>query len=282
MTTGDSREPDVQYDFGSNWRRYLEGSLSEERVALAKQSLVDFLGTPDLSGRGFIDIGCGSGLFSYAAFLLGAREIVSVDVNPNSIACCTTLREGSGSPEHWRILQGSVLDGDFVASLGTFDIVYSWGVLHHTGAMWPAISNAASRVAPGGVFYLAIYNTAHGHGFHSAGRPGSSRFWEWEKKLYVKLPTIAQRAVDGVAAEGMAFGYLLRGKNPVTEIRNYKTRGMSWMVDIREWLGGYPYEHATVEEICAYNDEHFGFTLENVNGTDSLINNEFLFRKAAV
>ena len=136
-------------------------------------------------------------------------------------------------------------------------------------------------MAPGGVFYLAIYNTAHGNGFHSDGRPGSSAFWEWEKKLYVKLPTIGQRAVDGAAAAGMAFGYLLRGKNPTTEIRNYKTRGMSWMVDIRDWLGGYPYEHATVEEICAYNDEHFGFALENVNGTDSLINNEFLFRKPA-
>jgi len=274
-------EPDIQYDFGSNWRRYLDGSLSEERVELAKQSLVDFLGTPDLRGRSFVDIGCGSGLFSFAAFLLGAREIVSVDVNPNSIECCATLRKRSGSPEHWRTVLGSALDRDFIASLGTFDVVYSWGVLHHTGSMWNAISNAATAVAPGGVFYLAIYNTVEGNGFHSDGRPGSSRFWEWEKELYVKLPTFAQRILDAGAAAGMIAGYLLRGKNPAREIRDHKTRGMSWMVDIRDWLGGYPYEHATVDEICAFNDEHFGFTLENVNGTDSLINNEFLFRRAA-
>jgi SAM-dependent methyltransferase len=268
------------YAFGKNWRSFIEGHLTDERIVEARDSLTAFTRLDNFEGKSFLDIGCGSGLFSYSARLLGAEPVVSFDVDADSVGCCRELRRREGDPEEWRVLEGSVLDDDFMDSLGQFDMVYSWGVLHHTGGMWRAIENAAKRVAPGGLLYIAIYNKADGIGLYSDGRAGSSSFWEKEKRLYNALPELGKRVIDAGAASAMVLAYLLAGRNPVAEIKSHKTlRGMSWMVDIRDWLGGWPYEYASVEEIFTFVHERFGFTLENVISTNTLRNNEFLFRR---
>ena len=270
------------YDFGSNWRSFIDHHLTDESRQEALQSLPAFLQRDSLEGLTFVDVGCGSGLFSWAARELGATRIVSFDVNPNSVACCKQLRADEGDPENWTVLEASILDREAMRALGEFDVVYSWGVLHHTGRMWNAIENAATLVKPGGVMWIAIYNRADGIGLYSDGRVGSSRFWEREKIFYNKLPKLGQRAMDYAAAGGMIGAYLLSGRNPVREIREHnRTRGMSWLVDIRDWLGGWPYEYASVEEIFSLVQKRLGYTLENVISTNSLRNNEYLFRRPA-
>ena len=143
-----------RFEFGANWARFLT-TLNDERIAEAERSLVRWLGRERLDGLTFLDAGSGSGLFSLAARRLGAT-VTSFDYDPQSVACTSTLRERyfAGDPD-WTVQRGSVLDPAFLAGLGTFDIVYSWGVLHHTGAMWDAIANTAQRVAPGGQYYDA-------------------------------------------------------------------------------------------------------------------------------
>ena len=85
---------------------------------------------------------------------LGAT-VTSFDYDPQSVACTRELRRRYFPDDAaWTVTEGSVLDRAFVDGLGTFDIVYSWGVLHHTGAMWDAIGLAAERVAPGGQFFI--------------------------------------------------------------------------------------------------------------------------------
>jgi len=268
------------YDFGSNWRSFIDHHLTDESRQEALQSLPAFLQRDSLEGLTFVDVGCGSGLFSCAALKLGAKRIVSFDVNPSSVACCKQLRADEGEPEHWTVLEASILDKEAVRALGEFDVVYSWGVLHHTGRMWEAIENAASLVKPGGLMWIAIYNRADGIGLYSDGRVGSSRFWEREKIFYNRLPKLGQLAMDYTAASGMVAAYLLSGRNPVQEIRQHnQNRGMSWLVDIRDWLGGWPYEYASVEEIFSFVQKRLGYTLENVISTNSLRNNEYLFRR---
>jgi len=270
------------YDFGSNWRSFIDHHLTDESRQEALQSLPAFLQRDSLEGLTFVDVGCGSGLFSWAARELGATRIVSFDVNPNSVACCKQLRADEGDPENWTVLEASILDREAMRALGEFDVVYSWGVLHHTGRMWNAIENAATLVKPGGVMWIAIYNRADGIGLYSDGRVGSSRFWEREKIFYNRLPKLGQRAMDYAAAGGMIGAYLLSGRNPVREIREHnQNRGMSWLVDIRDWLGGWPYEYASVEEIFNVVQKRLGYTLENVISTNSLRNNEYLFRRPA-
>src|SRR2546423_1819454 len=168
-----------RFEFGKNWSRFLE-VLDDTHIACAEESLKQMLDVETLDGKSFLDIGSGSGLFSLAARRVGAR-VHSFDYDPNSVACTKELRRRyfDNDPD-WRIEEGSALDVDYMRSLGTFDVVYSWGVLHHTGAMWTALENAQLVVAAGGKLFVAIYNDLGSR----------SRRWRWIKQTYCGLPKI--------------------------------------------------------------------------------------------
>lgn len=267
------------FSFGRNWQTFLK-SFDDERVKIAELSLTEFLGLHDLSGKTFLDIGCGSGLFSYAAFKLGAKRIVSFDLDPFSVECCKYLRDKGFNPAHWDIYEGSVLDQDFLSGLGTFDIVYSWGVLHHTGKMWDAIERSAALVNPGGYYYIAIYNKI-------LARTGSTSwihpFWLKVKTLYNTYPIVGTYILEPLAMCAYLAMVIARGENPVTHIRNYRShRGMSWRTDATDWLGGYPYEFATVEEVFKFIKSKFPhFTLENIKVTSGRGLNWYLFKRGS-
>lgn len=260
------------FAFGKNWQRFVK-QVTDDRIAKAQSSIKEFMDVDSLAGKRFIDIGCGSGLFSYSAYKLGAREVVSFDFDPRSVAATRELRARAGNPANWSLSEGSVLDKKFLDSLGTFDVVYSWGVLHHTGAMWDAIRNAAALVGRDGFFYIALYNNVE-------GRFGS-RFWWRVKKIYNATPRVVQRGMEWA----YIFVYyilanLLRGKNPITAMRGYGGgRGMRWREDVIDWLGGYPYEYASVEEVFRFlKKEYPSFRLENVKTRGGIGNNWFLFK----
>ncbi len=262
---------ETRYGFGKNWEKYL-AQVNDDRKRIARDSIVDFIGLADLRGKTFIDIGCGSGLFSLAAHDLGAEKIISFDYDPFSVQCCEHLHDEAGKPGHWCVSQGSVLDDAMLQKLGRFDVVYSWGVLHHTGEMWQAIKNAADRVAPGGLFYISIYNKKKG--------VRGSKYWARRKKLYCNSPEWVKRVTEGLHYAYYFQSRLLRGRNPIKTMKNYRSkRGMDWYRDLCDWLGGYPYEYATVQEIFDYMHQlDRKFVLENLSSGDGLGTNSFLFR----
>jgi SAM-dependent methyltransferase len=275
------KPPQHAFAFGENWRTFTAQYLSEERTAQAIRSLREFAEGYDFTGKRFLDVGCGSGLFSLAAHRLGVGSVTSFDVDADSVRSCEDLRQREGAPATWEVKQGSVLDGAFLAGLQTYDVVYAWGVLHHTGDMWRAIDNTTRLVSPGGLLWIAIYNRADGFALYPDGRFGPSSLWAIEKRLYNRLPRVIQDAVDYSMMTMVGVLHLCRLKNPFRGIRNYqKFRGMSFRVDIRDWLGGYPYEFATVEEVFDFVKRR-GFQLQNLKSTNGLRNNEFLFRRAS-
>ncbi len=192
-----------RFEFGKNWLDFLQ-SLTPERIAQAEDSLRQLLGLADqpgadLAGMSLLDIGSGSGLFSLAARRLGAR-VCSFDYDPRSVAGTQYLRDQfRPGDEDWTIAEGSVLDADYVRSLGKFDLVYSWGVLHHTGDMWRALTNAALPVGPGGRLVVAIYNT--------------ERFWtplnRLLKRSYVRSGPLGKAAIGGGYIAGQIAKYAL-------------------------------------------------------------------------
>lgn len=263
----------ITFSFGRNWQRFLERSVDPERERIAMNSIRDFLEVSDLKGRSFLDVGCGSGLFSLGAFRLGARQVVSFDVDPFSVRCCEEIKRRAGNPACWQVLQGSVLDEAFLAQAGKADVVYAWGSLHHTGDMWRAIRNAASLVETKGLFYLSIYNKV-------MGRKGSL-FWLRVKKLYNRSPWTGKRVLEGVHFFRNGFLRKLASlENPMTLFTQYsRDRGMSYWTDVRDWLGGYPYEFASTDEIFRFGVRELRMELVNLRSTNTLGTNEFLFRR---
>lgn len=168
----------MRFRFGENWAGFLK-TLDDSKIAQAEASLNKMLGVESLQGKSFVDIGCGSGLFSLAAMRLMADRVSSFDYDEGSVACAQALRSQyfPRSPR-WEIQRGDVLDKDFMETLGSFDIVYAWGVLHRTGDMWTALGNACLRVASEGRLCVAIYND----------QGPKSKIWLRIKRVYCLLP----------------------------------------------------------------------------------------------
>ncbi len=271
MTIETGPGPD-RFAFGDNWRRFLS-DLTPSRIDEAERSLTEMLGPDDLRGRRLLDIGSGSGLFSLAAVRLGA-QVVSFDYDAESVACTEHLRSEYAPGADWQVGCGSVLDRDFVSSLGQFDIVYSWGVLHHTGDMASAMANAAGPVMQGGLLFIALYN--------DQGR--ASRAWGAVKKAYVAGPRPIRAALLAASGALLWSPALVRGirhGEPLREWRMYQgLRGMSMRHDLVDWVGGYPFEVATPGYVFDFYRER-GFELERLVTRTGLGCNEYVFRRGA-
>ena len=237
-----------RFQFGENWKHFLS-TLNETRIVEAEKSLKEMLQVENLTNKSFLDVGSGSGIFSLAAKRLGAR-VHSFDYDPESVACTRELRRRYFSEDSdWIVEEGSVLDANYLHSLGKFDVVYSWGVLHHTGKMWQALENVSEPVSGDGKLFIAIYDDV---GWRTT-------MWRWIKKTYnrlprpLKTPFIFLILVPGqtkAVLQSVVTGRLNEYIGSWTQYS--KNRGMSRWHDAVDWIGGYPYEVATAGQLIDF------------------------------
>ena len=231
-------ESPITFSFGKNWQNFLKVADQESFLRSRKDVERWLNGRININEKDVIDIGSGSGLHSLSLLSMGPKRLYSFDFDSNSVAATKSLWEQHGSPANWEVHHGSILDKNYVGSLGKFDLVYSWGVLHHTGSMWEAITNATSLVKPGGYFLISIYqgvatyeaDLALKKKYNRSGYLGK-KWMEWADGIW---PLMKERRRMGKSM----FGW-----------NEKRGRGMNRYHDIVDWLGGLPYEVASDKQI---------------------------------
>jgi len=266
-----------RFEFGKNWKSFLQ-NLQEDQIVVAEESLKEFLELSNLKGKTFIDVGSGSGIMSLAAVRLGAK-VFSFDYDPSCVWCTEQLRKKYQlAKTQWQIEEGSILDEKYIsdcAAKGKFDIVYSWGVLHHTGNMKKSFEIISRLVKPkGGILFIAIYND---QGF-------ISKIWQIIKKLYCKSPKVVKSLIVllmTIVIWGIKFATDIIKLKPFNSWKNYYKikRGMSPWHNVIDWVGGYPFEVAKPNEVVNYFSS-LGFSLQKIKTVGfGHGNNQFVFKK---
>jgi len=266
-------DPATHFRFGDNWQTYSH-LITEPRIDQAVVDMKRLLGSDDLLQQTFIDVGSGSGLHSLVALRLGATSVTGFDLDQESVETARQVLSKYAPKGDWRIEQRNVFDGPTVSGQ-TYDVVYSWGVLHHTGAMWQAIEKTMALVAEEGRFAIAIYR-----------KTPSCNGWRRFKRVYASVPKFLQTALRWPYISLFLLALIVTGRNPLSYVRTYESnRGMNYFTDVHDWLGGYPYESASPEELQSFFEERgfakeLGFTkptrLWGLFGTGC---DEFLFRR---
>jgi SAM-dependent methyltransferase len=231
----------MRFAFGKNWQSYSKYGLTLSRIEQSRQAFRELVTGIDMKGKKFIDIGFGQGLSLIAAAEMGA-DVLGIDIDSDNVEALDDILRVTGFPKPIKTLIVSILDDGFVdQAKGQYAIVHSWGVLHHTGQMKKAIDNACTLVAEGGVFICAIYN-----------RHWSSPLWKVIKWSYNRFPQTLQKITIALFYPILYLAkYIVTRNNP-----KKKERGMDFFHDVIDWVGGYPYEYASMQEIRDYVCDH--------------------------
>ena len=144
----------VMRSFSKEWLEYdYDGVIWEMSYDDHERRFLKEIG-PALTARGprdFLEVGCGLGITTYLAHKNSGGDAVGVDL---SLAVWKACRHYRDNP-FLHFVEASAFAMPFAK--GSFDLIYSRGVLHHTYSTEKAFESMAPLCRPGGTLYLWVY-----------------------------------------------------------------------------------------------------------------------------
>jgi len=177
--------------------------------------------------------------------------VYSFDFDQHSVEATKFCWRIADEPGNWIVGKGSILDKSFIKSLGQYDIVYAWGVLHHSGSLWHAMKNAFTLVKPGGILWISIYAKGPRYNDDLA-----------MKKKYNSSSNFVKRCMVVKRIAVIMLARIKHLQNPFTW-NERRQRGMNVYNNIVDWFGGLPYEVASEDEVVKFTRKS-GFILESI------------------
>jgi 2-polyprenyl-6-hydroxyphenyl methylase/3-demethylubiquinone-9 3-methyltransferase len=224
------------FEFGENWVDYSNLIGTKELIA-SMEKLDNLIGIENIEGKTVLDIGSGSGIHSLSFLKLGAQNVEAFDYDLNSVRTTSEVILKHWSNMNWSSSFGDILSYDL--NLKRYDLVYSWGVLHHTGDLDLALKNASKLVSENGLFVVALYKKTPMCGI-----------WKIEKYLYTHSGQKIREVFLQIYKTFFKLGLAIRGKSYQEHSESYSSkRGMTLENDMIDWLGGYPYESISEKEV---------------------------------
>lgn len=262
------------FAFGKNWDSYSQ-QIDSSHIESATSKLVDLIQLGNLDGMSVLDIGSGSGIHSLSLMMLGCEDLVAIDFDLDSVETTKRVLSLGTFQGKYQVFQADILKTIPEIEGVTFDLVYSWGVLHHTGQMMKAIENALKFVKPASLIALALYR-----------KTPFCFLWNIEKAIYSKSPKNLQFALRKIYEFIFSLGLRIkRGQSLESYKRDYfQKRGMEFSHDVHDWLGGYPYESIKSQFLIEFMDKN-GFKVVNSHIVKNQIGilgsgcDEFLFQR---
>lgn len=195
-------EEQTRGSFDFEHRRYRTARYLRISPELVEAWLIDVqLPREYFRGKTVLDVGCGSGRWTYAMASLGAR-VVAVDFSEAAVQITSEVTERmDGGAGEVTVIQASLFHLPFESA--QFDFVVSWGVLHHTYDTAAAFRRIAPLVRPGGLFYVMVYERRN---------PVKVAGTELLRRVLRKLsPERRYRACGGLVIKNRLLFQLVRG-----------------------------------------------------------------------
>ena len=184
----------------------------EARKYVVEPHIPGFADFDRWAGKRVLEVGCGIGTDSIN-FVRAGAQLTAVDLSTESLNIARQRAEVMGVADRIEFVQANAEELTSAVS-GEYDLVYSFGVVHHTPHPERAIEQIRALVAPSGTLKLMVYNRRSWKVFWIVVAQGRGRFWKTDE-----LVATHSEAQTGCP---VTFSYTRRGGRELVERAGFR------------------------------------------------------------
>jgi 2-polyprenyl-3-methyl-5-hydroxy-6-metoxy-1,4-benzoquinol methylase len=152
----------------------------EARKYLVEPHIPGFAEFERWRGKRVLEVGCGIGTDSINFARAGA-ELTAVELSGESLAIAAQRADVMGVADRIQFVQANAEELTSALDDDPYDLVYSFGVVHHTPHPERALAEMRTLTAPGGTLKLMVYHRRSWKVFWIVATQGHGRFWKTDE-----------------------------------------------------------------------------------------------------